>query len=92
MSESSGEVMENFDVGGHKKALFSLLSHVLVTSKTKFDCEKADNRTRQGWARIIIGGVEAYGKLLDSIQLEQLEKRVSALESHGETINEKHKP
>jgi hypothetical protein len=79
--------MRNFNVKSHRKALFSQLAHVLVVSQEKFDMEKASNRDRQGWARIIIAGAEAYAKLLEAVQLEALEKRVARLEhSTGETM------
>ena len=61
--------------------MFDLLSHVLATAKEKFDKQKALNGDRQKWARIIISGVQAYAELLKGVQLEELEKRVSKLES-----------
>ncbi|MGD0496090.1 MAG: hypothetical protein ABSB28_08615 [Candidatus Bathyarchaeia archaeon] len=77
---TSGEVTENFDVKGHRTALFSQLAHVLVVSKNKFDKECAANRDRQAWGRLIVTGIEAYAKLLETVQLDVLEKRVSQLE------------
>jgi hypothetical protein len=89
MAESSQEESENFDLTGHRKGLFSSLAHVLIISREKFDKETIPNKEKMGWGRLIVQAAEAYGHLLEGIQLEQLEKRVSKLESHGEIENEK---
>jgi hypothetical protein len=70
------------NINGKEKrlGLFGLLAHVLNVSKEKFDKEKALNDDRQKWARIIISGVEAYGRLLEAVQIEELERRLEALE------------
>jgi len=70
----------NFNVKESRQGLFSLLNHVLATAKDKFDKQKAANGERQRWARLIVAGVEAYGRLLVNEQLQSMEKRISALE------------
>jgi hypothetical protein len=62
--------MENFSPEKRRETLFGLLGHVLVSSKEKFDREKASNDDRLKWGRLIISGVEAYGCLLKDVQLE----------------------
>jgi hypothetical protein len=42
--------------------------------------EKAANGDRLKWGRLIVSGVEAYGRLLEGVQLEALEERIRALE------------
>jgi hypothetical protein len=78
--ETDGKVTENLNPKEHRRALFSVLGHVLATAKTKFDMEKAANGDRLKWGRLIVSGVEAYGRLLEGVQLEQLEQRLTALE------------
>ncbi len=70
----------NFNAKEHRTSLFSTLEHVISVSKTKFDKEKAPNSDRQKWARVIITGVEAYGRLLHDVDLEALEERIRKLE------------
>lgn len=74
------EDAENFDGKKRRSALFGMLSHVLLTAEGKFDMEKASNGDRQKWARIIISGVEAYARLIQASQTDDLEERVSKLE------------
>jgi len=63
-----------------RKALCEVLAQIIGTSKTKFDCVRAANAERRGWARLIISGVEAYAKLLELSTLEDLAARVECLE------------
>jgi hypothetical protein len=63
-----------------RMSLFAILAHVLGTSQKKFDMEKSSNNDRQKWARIIVSAVEAYGHLLETSQLEDLEDRLAKLE------------
>ena len=81
MSETSVKDVEIFKVAEQRRGLFSLLSHVLVTSRDKFDKEKASNADRQKWARIIVSGCQAYAEILKTVELEQIEKRLEKLES-----------
>ena len=77
---SSEEDAEIFDASGHRKALFSQLAHVLIVSREKFDMEKAANRDRLAWGRLIVSASEAYGRILQTVSLEELEQRVQKLE------------
>lgn len=83
---SSGEDMGNFDGKDRRTSLYTLLDHVLQTAKEKFDKEKASNRDRQSWGRLLVNGVEAYAKLIQASQTDDLEKRVAALETKGELV------
>jgi hypothetical protein len=77
---SQAKVMENSSAKAQKKPLFGILGHVLVVSKQKFDMERASNKERQAWGRLIVAAVEAYGKLLQTQQLDDLEQRIEVLE------------
>jgi hypothetical protein len=46
----------------------------------KFKMQKASNRNRQSWGRLAVSSVEAEAKMLESVQLEALEERLTALE------------
>lgn len=74
------QVMENSTAKTQKKPLFGILTHILIVSKQKFDMERASNRDRQAWGRLIVGAVEAYGRLLQTQQLDELEERIEFLE------------
>lgn len=92
MSETNIEQdTEFFNVEKQRRRLFQLLSHVLETSKDKFDKDKASNVDRQKWARLIIGGVQAYGELLKTFELENIENRLERLEQ-GEKFNKVFNP
>ena len=74
--------MENLNLAEARKRLFSALDHVLQVSQIKFDREKTQNKTRQSWGRLIVQTVNAYGKLLDGVQLDKLEKRLAKIEEN----------
>jgi len=78
--ESDEKQMENSNLKQRQQRLFNHLSHVLDVSREKFDKEKAANAERLKWGRLIVSAVEAYGKLLSSTKLEELEDRVVNLE------------
>jgi hypothetical protein len=71
-------------IRGQRKALCSNLAHVILVSRTKFDSERASNGDRQRWGRLVISGIEAYGKLLEAAQLDDLSDRVERLENGSE--------
>ena len=87
---TSGKDMENsnpkepteapFNPKEHTRALFSVLAHVIAVAKSKFDMERAANRDRQGWGRLIVDGVDKYGRLLAGAEYQDLERRISLLE------------
>lgn len=72
--------MENSDLKTARTGLFTHLDHVLSVSREKFDKEKASNGERRAWGRLIVNCVQAYGRLLETSQLEDLAERLDALE------------
>jgi hypothetical protein len=84
IEESNAQDMENLDVKKQRKPLFNLLWHVLDVSTRKFDREKASNVDRQKWARIIISAIQGYGELMKDSELEDIEERLTKLESKQE--------
>jgi hypothetical protein len=84
MSETNGKEIENLNQNEHRRVLFNVLRHVIETSREKFDKEKAANRDRQSWGRLIVSGIEAYAKLLEGTQLEAIERRLDVLEQEKE--------
>jgi len=67
-----------------RKALFGHLEFSLGVCRAKAQKKKALNADRQRWIRLLIFAVEAYSKLLDSVQLEDIEARLEKIE-HNET-------
>ncbi len=66
---------------GGFEGLFENLRHVIAVSRQKFDLERASNSDKQKWARLLIQGCEAYGKLMETAKIEEIEARVSELEA-----------
>lgn len=63
-----------------RETLFSHLKFSLRVCREKASKKKALNKNRQKWIRLLVFTVEAYAKLLDSVQLQELEERLEALE------------
>jgi hypothetical protein len=63
-----------------RETLFGVLHHVLSVSCRKFDYEKASNADRLAWGRLIVSATQAYGKLLETVEIEELLERVERLE------------
>lgn len=79
-SNEQGKHMENLNPKEARSSLFSHLDFAIALSRDKASKEKAKNTERMSWTRILIQGVEAYGKLLESVQLEEIEARIKELE------------
>jgi len=65
---------------GDFQPLFENLSHLIDVSRQKFDLERASNSDKQKWARLLIQGCEAYGKLMETAKIEEIEVRLESLE------------
>jgi hypothetical protein len=60
-----------------RNTLFSVLDNVLSLSHRKIHSEGNSDKAKQGWARVLVSTVSAYGSLLKD---EELELRVIELE------------
>lgn len=80
LAESSGQLPVNSNLKERKTSLYGCLGHVLAVSLKKFDKETASNSDRQSWGRLVVNAVQAYGKLLESAELEELAERLERLE------------
>ena len=65
------------EVKEHRERLFRLLDGVLNRAEKKATNKNTKNGDARSWNRIIIQAVNAYGRLLES---EDLEQRVEHLE------------
>jgi hypothetical protein len=63
-----------------RKTLFIRLETVLSLAHKKLHSENVPDRVKQGWARITVSAIGTYGDLLESIELDQLNERLSRLE------------
>ena len=62
----------------HREQLFQHLTSVLRLAQKKYDLKNGQSDGRKlSWGRLIIQAVSAYGRLLDT---EELEERVTKLE------------
>lgn len=68
------------DLEDRRKALFSVLTTVLVVSQEKFKMERGkSDRSRIKCGGLIVGAVQAYAKLLETAQSDQLAKDVELI-------------
>lgn len=62
-----------------REALFSCLNSVLVVSQKKFKMEQKKDYSRLKWGGLIVRAVQAYGKLLEVHELEQMAKDIEQI-------------
>jgi hypothetical protein len=70
-----------------KKALAELypyLDEVIAIAQGKIKIEKKADGDRQAWARIIVSATQAYGKLIEASEIDEVKQRIDALEK---TVN-----
>ena len=81
MTEANGKQMGNFNPTEKRTAVLAngLCNQPLQRKKRQ---RKGQKREKMSWTRILVMSVEAYGKLLDSVQLEDLSARVEKLEQN----------
>jgi hypothetical protein len=82
LSEPHTETMKkpssNRSAKERRATLFRVLDGVLSLSHQKINTGGNSDRAKQGWARVLVSAVSAYGPLLKD---EELELRVLSLES-----------
>jgi hypothetical protein len=78
MVKNEGKVTEKCNVKERRNTLFRVLDGVLSLAHRKIHTPRGDSdRAKQGWARVLVSAVSAYGPLLKD---EELELRVLTLE------------
>ena len=81
MSEKESETVKkptsNRSAKERRNTLFRVLDGVLSLSHRKIHAEGNSDKAKQGWARVLVSTVSAYGGLLKD---EELELRVIELE------------
>ena len=65
------------------KGLFSHLQTIIDVSEDKFLKKRAKDLNRLRWGRLLISAIDSYGSLYKVVELEELEKRISELESQA---------
>jgi hypothetical protein len=75
--ETAKKPTSNRSAKEHRNTLFRVLDGVLSLSHRKIHAEGNSDRAKQGWARVLVSAISAYGGLLKD---EELELRVIALE------------
>jgi hypothetical protein len=78
--ENLAQVTVNSNKKEQRGKLFGYLDNVIAVSQTKFKMEKAPKDDRQAWGRIIVSAVQAYGKILNDEDLEEVKQRIEVLE------------
>ena len=59
--------------------LFSVLNDVLSVSHKKFSSRRSKDCMRIKWGRLMKDSIQVYGKLLDSVQLDELMKEIDLI-------------
>jgi hypothetical protein len=77
-SETIKKPSSNRSAKERRNTLFRVLDGVLSLSHQKIHNNGNSDRAKQGWARVLVSAVSAYGPLLKD---EELELRVLSLES-----------
>ena len=68
-----------------RKQLFSKLEDFLSVSHKKFMVNNNKAKERRAWARVGISAIKAYGKLLETVQLDELMKEIETIKKELET-------
>jgi hypothetical protein len=77
MAETTKKPTSNRPAKERRNTLFRVLDSVLSLSHKKIHTEGNSDRAKQGWARVLVSTVSAYGPLLKD---QELELRVLTLE------------
>jgi hypothetical protein len=77
MAETAKKPTSNRSAKDRRNTLFRVLDGVLSLSHKKIHAEGNSDKAKQGWARVLVSTVSAYGGLLKD---EELELRVIELE------------
>jgi hypothetical protein len=77
MAETAKKPTSNRSTKERRNTLFRVLDGVLSLSHKKIHSEGNSDKAKQGWARVLVSDVSAYGGLLKD---EELELRVIELE------------
>jgi hypothetical protein len=77
MAETMQKPTSNRPAKERRNTLFRVLDGVLSLSHKKIHTEGNSDKAKQGWARVLVSAVSAYGPLLKD---EELELRVITLE------------
>jgi hypothetical protein len=77
MAETAKKPSSNRSPKERRNTLFQVLDGVLSLSHKKIHVDGNSDKAKQGWARVLVSAVSAYGPLLKD---EELELRVIALE------------
>jgi hypothetical protein len=78
MAKTTGKVMSKCNAKERRNTLFSVLDGVLSLAHRKIHTPRGNSdRSKLGWARVLVSAVSTYGGLLKD---EELELRVIALE------------
>jgi hypothetical protein len=60
--------------------LYCYLDDVIAISQKKLAIEKKADSDRQAWARIIVSAVQAYGRIIELAEIDDLKQRIETLE------------
>jgi len=75
--------MENFNTDKLRASLFGYLDNVLKVADEKFHKNKKKDEQRLKWGRLIVQAVNAYGKVLETVELDSLNERVGSIGKEG---------
>jgi len=65
-----------------RDGLFKSLDSVLRVSEEKFKVNNKKDETRLKWGRLIVNCISAYGKLLETVQLDEMMREIQEIKEH----------
>jgi hypothetical protein len=71
-----------------KKQLFERLNGIIEDADKKRHSHHNNDNAKQGWARIEISAINAYGSILKDAEIEQLKTRFAAMEQTLQELKE----
>lgn len=70
------------DAEKRRKDLFTYLDKILRLSEEKFETDRKRQDLRLKWGRLMVQAIVAYGKLLETVQLDDLMKEIEQIKQH----------
>jgi len=65
-----------------RNGLFTKLNTVLSLSEEKFKVNNKKDETRLKWGRLMVQAIQVYGKLLETVELDQIMTEIEAIKKH----------
>ena len=72
----------NLNLENRRTSLFQYLDDILSVSQKKFKADRKKDCSRLKWGGLMVRAIQAYGKLLETVQLDKLMKEIEEIKQH----------